>query len=359
MDTLEVALEARSYPIYIGTGLLDDAPLLGRIVKAKQVMVVTDTTVEPLYAARLLAAIPAPTKLTHVLPDGEQHKTLGAFAAIIDALIDAGFHRDACVVALGGGVVGDVAGFAAACYQRGIDYVQIPTTLLSQVDSSVGGKTAVNHPRAKNMIGAFYQPTGVIADTDTLATLPPRQFAAGVAEVIKYGLALDAAFFAWLESHIDAILGHDPVALRFVVRRSCELKAAIVAEDEREHGRRALLNLGHTFGHALESIGNFDRWLHGEAVAIGMLLALRTSIAIGRLEAGADQRLEALLERAQLPTRAPGVDADRVLEIMHLDKKASARGLSLVLLERIGSGVVTPAPAVEILRDVLRPTLRA
>ncbi|HSG64514.1 MAG TPA: 3-dehydroquinate synthase [Gammaproteobacteria bacterium] len=358
MDTLQVALGARSYPIHIGPGLLGDAPLLARSVAAEQVMLVTDTTVGPLYAARLLDAIAAPTKVTHVLPDGEHHKTLGSFAAIIDALIEAGLHRDACIVALGGGVVGDVAGFAAACYQRGIDYVQVPTTLLAQVDSSVGGKTAVNHPRAKNMIGAFYQPTAVIADTDTLGTLPPRQFAAGVAEVIKYGLIFDAKFFAWLETHIDEILGHDPAALRFIVRRSCELKAGIVAEDEREHGRRALLNLGHTFGHAIESLGNFDRWLHGEAVAIGMMLALRTSIATGRLEAGADERLERLLERAHLPTRAPGLDADRVLELMHLDKKTSTRGLSLILLDDIGAGVVAPAPAPEVLRSVLRPELR-
>ena len=353
MDVLQVALGARSYPIFIGPGLLTMPELLARAVGAEQVLIVTNTTVEPLYLAQLREAIAARSIRVKVLPDGEQHKTLDAFASIIDTLIEGGFHRDACLVALGGGVVGDVGGFAAACYQRGISYVQIPTTLLAQVDSSVGGKTAVNHPRAKNMIGAFYQPAAVIADTDTLASLPPREFAAGLAEVIKYGLILDAEFFGWLEANIDAALGLDPEALRHIVRRSCELKAAIVAEDEREHGRRALLNLGHTFGHALESLGNYDRWLHGEAVAIGMMLAVRTSIALGTLEASAAERLERLLMRAQLPTRATDVDSTDVLELMQLDKKASATGLSLVLLDAIGKGVVVPAPDAGLLRRVL------
>lgn len=358
MDTLAVALGARSYPIYIGPGLLADPALLARAVNATQVLVVTDATVEALYAQSLLSALAASTQRTHVLSVGEQHKTLASFAAIIDSLIDAGFHRDACLVALGGGVVGDVAGFAAACYQRGIRYVQVPTTLLAQVDSSVGGKTAVNHPRSKNMIGAFYQPAAVVADTDTLTTLAPREFSAGVAEVIKYGLILDGNFFAWLEDHIDEVLDLDAGALRYVVRRSCELKAAIVAQDEREHGRRALLNLGHTFGHALESIGRYDRWLHGEAIAIGMMLAVRTSIAIGRLEPGAAERLERLLDRARLPSRAPGIATDALLEGMRLDKKASARGLSLVLLDEIGKGIVLPAPDHDVLHGVLDTELR-
>jgi 3-dehydroquinate synthase len=353
MDILEVALGARSYPIYIGPGLLDDPALMARAVTARQVLIVTNTTVEPLYVNRLRSALAAPLVRVQVLPDGEQYKTLETFTAIIDTLIDAGFHRDACLLALGGGVVGDITGFAAACYQRGISYVQIPTTLLAQVDSSVGGKTAVNHPRAKNMIGAFYQPAAVIADTNTLATLPPRQFAAGLAEVIKHGLSLDAEFFAWLEQHLDAVLELDPEALRHIIRRSCELKAAIVAEDEHERGRRALLNLGHTFGHALESIGNYDRWLHGEAVAIGMVLAARTSIALGRLDASDGERLLDLLARARLPTHAPGVSSQRVLEIMKLDKKASAQGLNLVLLDGIGAGIVVPAPDAALLRGVL------
>jgi len=358
MDTLEVALGARSYPIFIGSGIVSDSALLARAITASQVLIVTNTTVKPLYLDKLRGALAAPSICVHVMNDGEQYKTLETFAAIIDSLIDAGFHRDACLIALGGGVVGDIAGFAAACYQRGISYVQIPTTLLAQVDSSVGGKTAVNHPHAKNMIGAFYQPGAVLADTDTLATLPSRQFAAGLAEVIKHGLALDAEFFAWLEEHIDAVLGLDAEALRHIVRRSCELKSAIVAEDEHERGRRALLNFGHTFGHALESIGNYERWLHGEAVAIGMVLATRTSIALGLLDPAVADRLEQLLARADLPTRAEGLSSDRVMEIMQLDKKASAQGLSLVLLNAIGAGVIAPAPDAGLLRGVLETGLR-
>lgn len=353
MDTLEVALGARSYPIYIGPGLLSDADLLARAVTARQALIVSNTTVAPLYLDRLQRGLDCEKQHVHVLPDGEQYKTLATFSEIIDALIEARFHRDACLIALGGGVVGDIGGFAAACYQRGISYVQVPTTLLAQVDSGVGGKTAVNHPQAKNMIGAFYQPDCVIADTDTLSTLPRRQFAAGMAEVIKYGLILDAEFFAWLEAHLDDVLSLDADALRVIIGRSCELKAAIVAEDEHERGRRALLNLGHTFGHALESIGNYDRWLHGEAVAIGMVLAARTSAALGSLDAADVERIGSLLARAGLPTYAADVDTERVLEIMQLDKKASASGLSLVLLEGIGNGVIVSAPNTDILRAAL------
>jgi len=357
MDTLEVALGARSYPIYIGPGLVSDAELIARAVDAKQVLVVSNTTVAPLYLDGIMQSLHGSDVRVVELPDGEQHKTLGTFGTIVDTLIDAGFHRDACVIALGGGVVGDIAGFAAASYQRGIRYVQIPTTLLAQVDSSVGGKTAVNHPRAKNMIGAFYQPAAVVADTDTLRTLPPREFAAGLAEVIKYGLILDAAFFDWLENNIDAALAQQPAALQHIVRRCCELKAEIVAEDEQERGRRALLNLGHTFGHALESIGRFERWLHGEAVAIGMVLAAQTSRELGRLSAADVDRVRKLLVRAGLPTRADGVDVERVLELMRIDKKASASGLRLILLDRIGEGIVTAAPDPGLLRTVLTAEL--
>ncbi len=354
MDTLEVALGTRSYQIFIGPGLLADADLLTNAVSARQVLIVTNTTVAPLYLEQLQRGLGCEEQHVHVLADGEQHKTLATFSAIIDTLIEARFHRDACLVALGGGVVGDIGGFAAACYQRGISYVQIPTTLLAQVDSGVGGKTAVNHPQAKNMIGAFYQPSCVIADTDTLSTLPQRQFAAGMAEVIKYGLILDAEFFAWLEAHLDDVMSLDPDALRVIIGRSCELKAEIVAEDERERGRRALLNLGHTFGHALESIGNYERWLHGEAVAIGMVLAAQTSAALGSLERADVERISALLARAGLPTHAADVDPERVLEIMQLDKKTTASGLSLILLEGIGNGVIVPAPDTEVLRAALR-----
>ena len=353
MDTLDVALGERSYPIHIGAGLLDDAELLRRTVTARQVAIVTNEVVGPLYLERLRRAFEDRQTRTIVLPDGEQHKTLETFGRIIDELVDAEFHRDACLVALGGGVVGDVAGFAAACYQRGIDFVQVPTTLLAQVDSSVGGKTAVNHPRAKNMIGAFYQPIAVLADTNTLKTLPPRELSAGLAEVIKYGLILDKALFEWLEANMEALRALDPDALRFAIRRSCEIKAQIVAEDEREHGRRALLNLGHTFGHALEALGGYERWLHGEAVAIGTVLAAKTSLALGWLNEDDCERITSVIERAGLPSSAPDCDPAEVLQSMSHDKKADSRGLRLVLLRSIGRGVVQPAPDRTVLLEII------
>ncbi|HEU4619609.1 MAG TPA: 3-dehydroquinate synthase [Gammaproteobacteria bacterium] len=359
MKTLTVQLGERSYPIRIGAGLLRDADLVGAAVDAEQVLVVTNDVVAPLYLERLRNALGDRRVETVVLPDGEQHKTLATFEHIIDRLIAGRFHRDACIVALGGGVVGDVAGFAAASYQRGIAFVQAPTTLLAQVDSSVGGKTAVNHPAAKNMIGAFHQPAAVLTDTETLETLPRRELSAGLAEVVKYGLILDAAFLDWLESHIDALLALEPGALSHAIARSCEIKARIVAEDEREHGSRALLNLGHTFGHALEALGGYERWLHGEAVAIGIVLAAKTSEALGRLGAEDCRRVEALLRRAGLPTRAPGVDADALLERMSLDKKASRKGLKLVLFERLGRATIAPAPDATLLRRVAAAELAA
>jgi 3-dehydroquinate synthase len=255
--------------------------------------------------------------------------------------------------------VGDVTGFAAASYQRGIDFVQVPTTLLAQVDSSVGGKTAVNHPQAKNMIGAFHQPTAVLADTDTLRTLPPRELSAGLAEVVKYGLILDAALFEWLEAHMNDLRRLDADCLTHAIAEGCAIKARIVAEDEREHGRRALLNLGHTFGHALESLGGYERWLHGEAVAIGTVLAAKVSAALGWLATEDCRRIEALLERAGLPTSAEGIDVDALLERMALDKKAGREGLKLVLLKDIGRGVVTPAPDTALLRRVAAAELAA
>jgi len=359
VDTLEVSLGERSYPIYIGAGLLDDGDLLRRTVPARQVAIVTNDVVAPLYLERVRRALADRETRTVVLPDGEQHKTLATFARILDELVEAEFHRDACLIALGGGVVGDVAGFAAACYQRGIDFVQVPTTLLAQVDSSVGGKTAVNHPRAKNMIGAFYQPIAVLADTGTLKTLPARELSAGLAEVVKYGLILDAELFAWLEANMEALRALDPDALRFAIRRSCELKAQIVAEDERERGRRALLNLGHTFGHALEAIGNYERWLHGEAVAIGTVLAAHLSRALGWLRDDDVARIERALRLAGLPVSAPGVDAGELLAHMTRDKKADWHGLKLVLLEEIGRGVVRRAPDRSTLLDVLDTALAA
>jgi 3-dehydroquinate synthase len=272
---------------------------------------------------------------------------------VFDALVEGRMNRDACVVALGGGVVGDMAGFAAACYQRGVDYVQVPTTLLAQVDSSVGGKTGVNHPGGKNLIGAFHQPRAVIADTDALATLPPRELRAGLAEVIKYGLIADAGFLAWIEANLEALLRLDGAALAQAIRRSCEIKAEIVAEDEREHGRRALLNLGHTFGHAIETATGYGEWLHGEAVGAGMLMAADLSCRLGWLESTDVERVRTLLARAGLPTAAPPIGAHRALELMGMDKKVLAGRIRLVLMRSVGDGVV----AGDYPADALRATL--
>ena len=352
MDTVQVSLGERSYPIHIGPGLIDDGELLRSCIPARQVMIVTNEIVAPLYLGRLERALNAQHSLA--LPDGEEQKNLATLGAVIDRLVAEGFRRDACLVALGGGVIGDLTGFAAACYQRGIPFVQIPTTLLAQVDASVGGKTAVNHPQAKNMIGAFHQPIAVLADTDTLASLPEREFSAGMAEVIKHGLILDESFLLWLEENMEAILDHDAGALAHIVRRSCEIKAAIVAEDELEQGRRALLNLGHTFGHALESLGAYRDWLHGEAVAVGITMAAWTSKELGMIDAADCRRVETVLSRARLPiTPGAGIDADAVLRIMNLDKKAVAAGLKMILLERLGGAVLTSAPDSALLRRVI------
>jgi 3-dehydroquinate synthase len=353
VNTLLVELGLRSYPIHIGPGLLNDSKLLTSSVAANQVLIVTNDVVAPLYLAQVEAAFSNRNLRTLVLADGEAEKTVATFTGVIDELIAGRFHRDACIIALGGGVIGDLAGFAAACYQRGIDFLQLPTTLLAQVDSSVGGKTAVNHPQAKNMIGAFHQPVAVIADTDTLRTLPRRELNAGLAEVIKYGLICDAAFFGWIEDHIDDLTGLDADALTRAISRCCEIKAGIVAEDEREHGRRALLNLGHTFGHALEALGGYGHWLHGEAVAIGMQMAADASVLLGSLTADAAQRIRQLLERTGLPTEAAGIAVDDVVSRMQLDKKAGSQGLKLILLNRIGDAVVTPAPDTAIIRAAI------
>jgi 3-dehydroquinate synthase len=357
VETVAVQLGRRSYPIHIGPGLLETRDLHGST--AQQILIVTNEVVAPLYLAKLERLLEDREVHTLVLPDGERAKTLTTFGTIIDRLIDARFHRDACLFALGGGVIGDLTGFAAACFQRGVDFVQVPTTLLAQVDSSVGGKTAVNHPRAKNMIGAFYQPISVIADTQTLQTLAQRELAAGLAEVVKYGLIVDHEFFLWLEANMNRLRALDGAALTHAIMRSCQIKAAIVAEDEREHGRRALLNLGHTFGHALESLGRYEHWLHGEAVAIGIMLAAATSAALGYLGTADCERIAALLTAAGLPTRAAGVDPDALLAAMQLDKKADRAGLKLVLLEAIGRGVVVRAPEEALLRRVLARELAA
>jgi len=350
MERLHIDLGERGYPILIGPGLLHDPALVGGSVAARDVLVVTNTTVAPLYLARLERALQGKRLASVALPDGEQHKTLATLNRVFDALVEHRMNRDACVVALGGGVVGDMAGFAAACYQRGVDYVQVPTTLLAQVDSSVGGKTGVNHPGGKNLIGAFHQPRAVLTDTDTLGTLPPREFRAGLAEVIKYGLIADAGFLDWIEAHLDALLRLDGAALARAVRRSCEIKAAIVAEDEREHGRRALLNLGHTFGHAIETATGYDEWLHGEAVGAGLLMAADLSWRLGWLAEADLARIRHLLERAGLPVATPPIGAGRALQLMGMDKKVLAGRIRLVLMRRVGEGVVVgdyPAAALE------------
>ena len=341
MNTLSVELGSRSYPILIGPGLLARADLLSQHVPGHDVLLVSNTTVAPLYAAALRSGLGDRRVVEATLPDGEGHKTLATVSRVLDVLVANRFAREGTVVALGGGVVGDMAGFAAACYQRGIAYVQVPTTLLAQVDSSVGGKTGVNHPGGKNLIGAFHQPSAVIADTETLRTLPPRELRAGLAEVIKYGLISDAELFAWLEQNIEKLLAHDAAALSHIIRRSCEIKAEIVGRDEREQGDRALLNLGHTFGHALESTTGYTKWLHGEAVGAGLLMAATMSREAGLLSADYVGRLRRLLERAGLPTEARDVRADSVLEHMRIDKKVKSGRIRLVLLRSIGVSFVT------------------
>jgi 3-dehydroquinate synthase len=340
--TLTVDLADRSYPIHIGAGLLADRSRFAPAIGGRQVMIVTNTTVGPLYLDRLRATLADHEPLTVVLPDGEAYKTLEVLNRIITALLEARVERGGTLVALGGGVIGDLAGFAAAVYQRGVDYIQVPTTLLAQVDSSVGGKTAVNHALGKNMIGAFHQPRAVIADTETLATLPDRELRAGLAEVVKYGLIRDAEFLAWLEASIPRLLARDADALAYAIERSCRNKAGIVGRDEREAGERALLNLGHTFGHAIETGVGYGAWLHGEAVGAGMCLAADLSARLGWLSAEDVERVRRLVAACGLPVTAPGgLTPARMLELMAVDKKASGGRIRLVLLRRLGQAVVT------------------
>jgi 3-dehydroquinate synthase len=351
---LQVELGARAYPISIGEGLINDEALLRRTTNSSQVMIVTNEIVAPLYLDPVERAFSG-RKLAHViLPDGEQHKTLASFEQIISALLEHGFDRGCSLVALGGGVVGDITGFAAASYQRGVACVQIPTTLLAQVDSSVGGKTAVNHPLGKNMIGAFHQPAHVIADTSSLATLDARELKAGVAEVIKYGLLGDAPFFDWLEEHLEDLLALNEDAVTYAVRRSCENKAAIVARDELESGVRALLNLGHTFGHGIENVYGYGNWLHGEAVACGMCMAAELSVGMGLLDVGEYHRITNLVRRAGLPVAPPpDVNGDALHQAMRVDKKNRDGLIRLVLLRSIGEAFLTDDyPAAEFQRVV-------
>ncbi len=342
---LDVVLPGTTYPIHIGPGMLDDAAAWCSQIPSGPLLVVTNPTVAPLYLDRLLAAlqtaVPGRRVHTCMVPDGEQHKSLDTLSQVFDALVEHRIPRDGGLVALGGGVIGDLTGFAAATWQRGVACVQIPTTLLAQVDSSVGGKTAVNHPGGKNLIGAFHQPSAVIADTATLATLPPREYAAGLAEVAKYGLIMDAAFIDWMETNAVQLRERDPVALAYAIRRSCECKAHLVAIDEREQGPRALLNLGHTFGHAIETGAGYGEYLHGEAVAIGTVLAAGLSQRLGWLSAADIQRVRNLLEALGLPVVAPKLGVQRTLELMRLDKKVLKGQLRLVLLRRLGEGVIT------------------
>ena len=356
MQTLNVALGSRSYPIAIGEGLLARGDLVKPHLPQPRAAIVTDKTVAPLYLARLEAALGAAGIRTTpiVLPAGEEAKDWRTLNSLFDALVAARCERQTTLIALGGGVIGDITGFAAATYQRGMPYVQMPTTLLAQVDSSVGGKTAINHPGGKNMIGAFYQPRLVLADTATLATLPAREYAAGLAEVSKYGLIRDAAFFDWLETNLDALLRHDAGALAHAVARSCEHKAEVVAADEREEsGVRALLNLGHTFGHAIEAGMGYGAWLHGEAVAAGTLMAARVSRRMGLLDATAVARIRALLVRAGLPVTAPALGRDRYLELMGLDKKVEGGRVRFILLKAIGDAFLTAEISPDALAAVL------
>ncbi len=342
LKIVKVELGERSYPIYIGAGILESSEFYSNHIHAKQVLVVTNETVAPLYLDKVVAALAEYRCELVVLPDGEKYKTLEVWQTIFDDLLRHRFSRQCTIVALGGGVVGDMAGFAAASYQRGINFIQVPTTLLAQVDSSVGGKTGVNHPLGKNMIGAFHQPQCVIADTDTLNTLDDRQLSAGIAEVIKYGLINDPEFFEWLEHNIEALMCRDPQALAFAVERSCVDKAKVVASDELEAGQRALLNLGHTFGHAIETGVGYGGWLHGEAVGAGMCMAARVSVEHGWMTSAEEERVIALIEKSRLPSKPPGeINADQMLDFMSVDKKVHDGNLRLVLMKGIGSSFVT------------------
>ena len=340
MDTLNVELGDRSYPILIGEGLIARPESFAGL-ESRDVLIVSNTTVAPLYLRALRFALAGRRCVEVILPDGEAHKSLANLARVLDVLIANRFARDCAVLALGGGVVGDLAGFAAATYQRGVAFVQVPTTLLAQVDSAVGGKTAVNHPAGKNLIGAFHQPQLVVSDTGTLSTLPGRELRAGLAEVIKYGLICDPLLFDWIEAHLGKLLAKDPVALAHVIRRSCGIKAAIVARDEREQGERALLNLGHTFGHAAEAATAYREWLHGEAVGAGLVMAAAMSRECGLLSAADAARVRRLVELAGLPAQVSSVTPAAMLEHMRIDKKVQRGRVRLVLLRRIGEAFVT------------------
>ena len=355
MQTLRVELGDRSYPIHIGSDLLGNPEWITPHIHGSQVMIVSNETVAPLYLEQAEKAF-ANYQVEHViLPDGEEYKNLEVWNTIFDALLKARFDRKCTLVALGGGVVGDITGYAAASYQRGVNFIQIPTTLLAQVDSSVGGKTGVNHPLGKNMIGAFHQPRCVIADTNTLNTLDDRQLSAGIAEVVKYGVIRDSEFFQWLEENMVMLMSRDPKALAYAVLRSCENKAEVVAADELETGQRALLNSGHTFGHAIEAGMGYGAWLHGEAVAAGMVMAADLSMRQGWIGEEEIHRLQQLLKQAKLPTVGPAdLTPERYLNIMAVDKKAEAGQIRLVLQQAIGRAIITDQFSAEKRQETLQ-----
>jgi shikimate kinase / 3-dehydroquinate synthase len=353
---LDVALGARSYPIVIGSGVLDDAELLNQHASGTKVAIVTNTTVAPLYLERIAAPLRAAGRevVEIVLPDGEEYKHWESLNLVFDALLANKCDRKTTLVALGGGVIGDMTGFAAATYMRGVPFVQVPTTLLAQVDSSVGGKTGINHPLGKNMIGAFYQPRAVLADTATLDTLPARQLSAGLAEVIKHGAILDASFFDWIEQNIGKLVARDAQAMARAIARSCEIKADVVRQDEREGGLRAVLNFGHTFGHAIEAGMGYGNWLHGEAVGCGMVMAADLSQRLGYIDAAAVERVRALVKAAGLPVVAPDLGAERWIELMEVDKKNEGGAIKFILLKPLGAPLITSVP-----RETLLATLAA
>jgi 3-dehydroquinate synthase len=361
MRTLNVALGDRSYPIHIGPGVLEKPELIVERLPQKRAAIVSNETVAPLYLdsveSRLQAA--GVETLRIILSDGEEHKNWRTLNTIFDALLEHRCERRTAIVALGGGVIGDLAGFAAAVYQRGVPFVQVPTTLLAQVDSAVGGKTAINHPLGKNMIGAFYQPRVVVADTDTLSTLPPRELSAGLAEVIKYGFIRDPEFLDWLESHMDALLAREAEALGYAIERSCVNKAEVVGADEHEGGVRMLLNFGHTFGHAIETATGYGTWLHGEAVGMGMVLAARLSEQLGYLDAADVDRVERLLERARVPVRAPDLGAREYIDLMGHDKKVQGGRLKFILLRSLGDAFVGEAPDAALTELLSGPAVHA
>jgi 3-dehydroquinate synthase len=366
LHTVPVSLEGRSYPILIGSGLLQDPVTYATLPKASSALIVTNSTVAPMYAAQLAAALQTryPNVQTLALPDGEGFKTWETLNMIFDQLLGSGADRKATLFALGGGVVGDMTGFAAACYMRGVPFVQVPTTLLAQVDSSVGGKTAINHPLGKNMIGAFYQPELVVCDLAVLKTLPPREMSAGLAEVIKYGPIYDMAFFDWIEANIDGLRSGDVALLAHAVKRSCEIKAAVVGEDEKEGGIRAILNFGHTFGHAIEAGLGYGDWLHGEGVGCGMVMAAKLSHELGLVDEAFEQRLTKLVQRAGLPTVAPALPlegaadvAERYLQLMRVDKKAEAGEIRFITIDAPGRAGIRPAPDAMV-RGVIAASMK-